>query len=377
MKKKRGPKYSPFSKEFYIHYKNMSEEEAIYEAKSKRPTNIEYWIKKGFDMPNAELKLKEYQSNTSKKKTKKMKSNPELYQDIYPTQLNYWLKRGYDEDEAKEKLKERQTTNSVENISKRKNCTILEAKKIREEITNKWINSLYLKTEKEIDDFNKKKIVTKDNFSTYDEWKRYCMSKANTIENFIRRYGEKLGTEKYIDYNKNQQGRYTLNWFIKKYGKDIGTKKYFKKLKKWHTKYGSVSKESKLFFIPLYKELRRMGFKKDDILFGISGSKEFTLKDNDNKIYYFDFTIIPLNIIIEYHGIGFHPNPKWFKNDLNKWNNWKHPFEKYNADIKFHIDYYKRELAEKAGFHIYEVWSDDDILNERKYIINDIKNRNY
>ncbi len=375
-KKKRGPKYSPFSKEFYMFYKNMNEKDAIIEAKSKRPTNIEYWLKKGYNENEAKRKLSEYQSCSSKERSKKKRENPEKYNDIYPTQLKYWLKKGYNENEAKRKLSERQSTNSIKNIIKRVNCTLEEAKDIRDKITYKWLNTLSEKSIDEIKLINHKKIVTKDNFNSYNDWKAYCMSKANTLENFIRRYGDKLGNEKYRVYHKNQKGRYTLKWYIEKYGEKLGKEKYNYKLKKWHIKYGNVSKESKKFFIPLYKELRKIGFKKSDILFGIKGSKELCLIDTDNKHFYYDFTILPLNIIIEYHGVAFHPNPKWLKNDIKKWDNWKHPFEHYNSDIKFHIDLYKREVAENNNYSVYEIWSDDDKITSRNKILNEIKNKN-
>lgn len=58
--------------------------------------------------------------------------------DNVPTQLGYWIKRGYTETEAKRILRERQTTNSVESIMKRENITREEAEIKRKEITDKW-----------------------------------------------------------------------------------------------------------------------------------------------------------------------------------------------------------------------------------------------
>jgi G:T-mismatch repair DNA endonuclease (very short patch repair protein) len=61
--------------------------------------------------------------------------------DNIPTQLGYWLKKGFSEDEAKAKLKERQSTNTI--------------KKLGEEKWRKrqlqWLNTMNAKSEKEKD----------------------------------------------------------------------------------------------------------------------------------------------------------------------------------------------------------------------------------
>ena len=105
--KKRGPKYSPFSKDFYIYYKGLSEEEAIFEAKSNRPLNVEYWIKRGFSKEDAKKEISEFQKEQSKKFQKKRKENPQKYRDIYTNQKDYWIKKGFSEEDAEKKVRER------------------------------------------------------------------------------------------------------------------------------------------------------------------------------------------------------------------------------------------------------------------------------
>lgn len=60
-----------------------------------------------------------------------------------------------------------------------------------------------------------------------DDWKNYNMSRANTRENFIKRYGEDLGEVKWKQYCDHEAYAGTsLDYFIDTYGKEIGRAKY-------------------------------------------------------------------------------------------------------------------------------------------------------
>lgn len=61
--------------------------------------------------------------------------------DVIPTQIGYWLKRGYNEEQARQLMRERYCNNSVEGIVKRKGCSLDEAIKYRTSITEKWLNN--------------------------------------------------------------------------------------------------------------------------------------------------------------------------------------------------------------------------------------------
>ena len=77
---------------------------------------------------------------------------------------------------------------------------------------------------------------------------------------------------------------------------------------------------------------------------------------NDARIYFYDFTIPELDLIIEYHGVGFHPNPNW---DNLKWDAWRSTFNKFDADKVFSFDQEKKMIAEKNGFMVIEIYSDE------------------
>jgi hypothetical protein len=66
-----------------------------------------------------------------------------------PNQIGFWTKQGYTEYQARGFVKERQTTNSVEAIQARENCSLEEARAIRQQITDKWMHTLSLKTPEE------------------------------------------------------------------------------------------------------------------------------------------------------------------------------------------------------------------------------------
>jgi len=97
-----------------------------------------------------------------------------------------------------------------------------------------------------------------------------------------------------------------------------------------------------------------------------SSSQEYRLYDNKNKrMYCYDLTIKELNLIFEYNGEAWHPNPDWPK---DQWNNWLHPFMKTSADSVYAEYKNKIQLAEKKGFKVIQLWSSSSI-EENKEII--------
>jgi G:T-mismatch repair DNA endonuclease (very short patch repair protein) len=55
---------------------------------------------------------------------------------------------------------------------------------------------------------------------------------ATTLEEFIKKYGETTGDEKWEKWKNRFKGRYTIQWFIEKYGELEGKNKYEEKNKK-------------------------------------------------------------------------------------------------------------------------------------------------
>lgn len=162
----------------------------------------------------------------------------------------------------------------------------------------------------------------------------------------------------------------SLNSFIAKYGTD-GERRFNemreKRDKTLMEKYGTtiflcagISKESIKFFIPIYKELRKLGIKRDDICWGIKGSKEFTTRHN-NKNYAYDFTIKSIKIIIEYNNEFWHCHPERI---------WRGFIDK---DIAIQTDILKKEIMEERGFEVIAVWNFDNLSERQQFILQKVK----
>ncbi len=198
---------------------------------------------------------------------------------------------------------------------------------------------------------------------TDDELKALSKSKGTTKENFIERYGQEIGSEKWELYLKNKSYEGSIQRYKDLYGEEQGPIIYWKNKKKFH-RSGIASAESLKYFIPLYKKLRKSGILRDDIYLGINGSKEWFLSDRETKSFFlYDFTIRSLKIIIEYNGFIFHPNPE--KLTTQEWEKWTTPFStcKKTADQKYELDCLKLEVAKSKGFKVLEIWSNDDFEN--------------
>ena len=106
--------------------------------------------------------------------------------------------------------------------------------------------------------------------------------------------------------------------------------------------------------------MRVNGVSREDIYFGVGGSKEYFLYDGDLKcLYFYDFVVKSKKIIIEFNGIKFHPKPT-----DNKYT-WNGIYKGLTYDVVASKDNRKTCLAESNGWKIYSIWSDeDDILGK-------------
>lgn len=223
-------------------------------------------------------------------------------------------------------------------------------------------------TKSEFDEFNKSRAVTLNNlikkygevegkrrFDVYcnkqketkskeyviekygeDYWKRLCKEKGLSLSTFERVYGEE-GKQRYEDYLNKR----------KKYSSNISTK-YFTNL------------------INTYPEV----FNKLKTYFG--NDNEFGFFDDLSSNYYFiDFCIPELKIAIEFNGNYFHANPSMYDENYNN-------FWHTNCTAKeiWERDKTKNTAIENKGFKLFVVWEND--INNKEIennIINEIKNR--
>lgn len=276
-----------------------TKEEADYKIKSFRKLNKEYWLESGFSEEESLDKVKEFQKENSNKFIKKILENPENYTDRTETQLNYWIKKGYNLYDSEERLKKRQDTTSLE-----------------------FHNN---------------------------------------------RYGEEDGLIRYNKRISNIAYTSSRKYYVDKYGIIEGNKLYDIRLKNRIVPMSKASKESFYFLKDIYKYLRKNGIDKSDIYWGVGHSNEWFINTGSN-LFFYDFTIPKLNIIIEYHGKMFHPNPEKI---LDK-DNWKCLYSGLSYDIVLKSDMIKKQIAMDKGYEYITVYSDDNLYLKINEIIKKI-----
>lgn len=259
--------------------------------------------------------------------------------------------------------------------------------------TCKWKSYCNIQAETNSLEYKKKKYGFTDS-----DFEAFNKSRAVTLENQIKKYGEELGSARFADYCKKQK---TLgssqSYFIEKFGVDAGTERWNKinfmkahtfdsymaryedetiareKLVKFFEKTSGsyVSKSANSFCESLYNKVKYLDL---DCRFYKKDSVEFGIMDTDTKRYYmYDFVIVDIGLIIEYNGDYYHANPSKYKSTDEV----RHGM--LAADI-WANDTEKENAARKRGFKIYTVWeseyksNQEKILSEIKsYIINHIR----
>lgn len=315
----------------YWEQRGWSKEDALTKREENRvnnipqgsPMQVKYWEKR--------INPKTGNNYTKEESEYKIRSQRKF-------NIEYWIERGLTKDEAILKIKDIQKENS----SKRK--------KYHGVTWNQF--EYWMKKEKITEEEAKKKVSE--------------LQKTFDLEKIIKRYGKIEGTIRYENMCKNLSNSQSLNGFINRYGIDEGNKKYIETIiKRCSNTY--TSKESLILFKKIYKKIRKH-LQRNEIYWGISGSKEYFLYNKDSKkVFFYDFTIPSLKIIIEYHGKRYHPNPKW---DQEKWNKWN--FMGLNAKEKRDMDVYKNKVAEDYGFEVIEIFSDEVNESITELIINKI-----
>lgn len=268
------------------------------------------------------------------------------------TTLDFFMKKtNGDLEEAKKLLNKRQSTTSKESFIKRfgeiEGVKQFEShfKNIHAKVQGQSYNSL--------DSF----IVKYGEVEGISKFRAAKELGAHTLDNFIRKYGVTIGTEKYNSW-KASTARTLVN-FQKTYGVDEGEERYKKYRSKFGGTMGKASNESMVVFQSIVDFIISLGLE-DDLYIGVDGYKEYFLFDKKNDIFYlYDFTLREAKIIIEYNGIAYHPRKE--KLSESEWLNWKEPYSKMTADEKFENDQRKIKFAEKQGFKVLEIWSDDSV----------------
>ena len=204
--------------------------------------------------------------------------------------------------------------------------------------TFEYKSKKYGMTKKEFDDFNK--------------------SRAVTLENLIKKWGEETGTKKWNIYIERQKQTKSLEYMIKKFGiektQEINAKKCFK--------FKGYSESSQIFFNKIDKIISRYYttyYASKNEEYGIQTSIGF------KKL---DYYIKELNICVEFNGDIWHANPKLYKNE-----ECIHPFNKTLtcAEIQNYDKLRYEILKSEYNIDTLVIWEADlKTLNVNEFINN-------
>lgn len=267
----------------------------------------EFWLHRGYTLEEASSKISKLQRdnaavyyNGTTKEERKYNNN---------TCVEYYVKRGATVEEAKNKIKKRQITFSLDKCIESFGPELGKQKwKVRQE---KWQNTLNKRTQEQ-------KLAVKH--------KQDCVSLEWARRNTI-----------------NEEEAILLH-----------QRECIKRM----VRVGKASKESILVFKPI---LDYFGTKYPDIKYymGIENNTEFFLS-SPTEVYFYDFTVPSIKLIIEYNGCAFHPR----KGQTD----WVGAYGQSYESALLH-DKNKEECAHKGGYDIFTIWSDESPVN----IIDEIK----
>lgn len=214
----------------------------------------------------------------------------------------------------------------------------------------------YCKRQSETNKFEYKKYKygwNKEDFESYNK------SRSVTLSNLIKKHGENKGLKIWQDYIEKQILTKSKEYFINKYGEDKWNelnKKKAQTLENFIKRYGDkrafekfddymrmrisfpASKSSQIYF----KTLDNVLGKKYTTYFYEKNGKEFGKLLSTGRYVYLDYYIKELNLDIEFNGDIFHANPNIFKSDDKP-----NPFNNETANEIWEKDEEKIKLLER------------------------------
>lgn len=292
------------------HLSSLSE----YDIKAQTPVCIEYYLKRGYSEEES-IKLQKEQI-LLRKQNKNFGFSTELNANIpktsRTTNIEYYLHKGLTQDEAEAALYDRQNNFTLEKCIARHGEE--DGTRIYNNRQDRWQATLNAKSDEEKERINKAKGIT--------------------LENQILKYGKELGTEKYLNWLSVQNQRFDQKG------------------------YAAASKESRKIFDIIISEIEQ-SYKDIEYYIGYpeAGNEEyFIIDEKTSKIFFYDFTIPELKIIIEFHGKSYHYNEEIGCIETN-WRN-------LDNELIKHKDLLKKELAENNEFEYIVIWEGSDYASE-------------
>ena len=221
---------------------------------------------------------------------------------------------------------------------------------------------------------------------TDEEFKQYNNSRSITLENMIKKYGEKEGTRVFREYREKQRYKKSKQRYIDEFGEEQGlkifkeiNKKKIQNLENFQRKYGDedglrryrnfVGKRFKGFSniaSNLFSQIESL-VNSDKVSFLYLPKNLELLLEKIGGFYKYDFCIPELKFIIEFNGDVFHGNPQLFTES-----DCPNPFDRtLTAKQMWLNDKEKIDLAKSEGFDVMVIW-ERDYRNNPKIIVNNI-----
>lgn len=212
-----------------------------------------------------------------------------------------------------------------------------------------------------------------------EQFKQYNKSRAVTLENLINRHGKEKGIKIWENYINKQIETKSWNWMVAKYGvekaKEINSQKSLTLenfIKKYGEREGTIRWEefcrkrinpySEISQI-LFKNLDKYLSKKYTTYYATKNNGEWFVKGN-SKMYYLDYFIKELNICVEFNGNAWHGNPKLFKPNCHC-----HPIYKdITAKDLQNKDKERIKYLNSKGIKTFIIWEADYDINNFDYI---------
>lgn len=182
----------------------------------------------------------------------------------------------------------------------------------------------------------------------------YNRGKANTLEYWVNKLGEKLGTERYkkICFEKGKSNR--IEYYIEKYGEEQGRKIFEERIKRISCSCESISSLSHRVEKILVKN-------------SIKFESEFPLSNNGTTRFY-DFKIG--SYLLELNGDYWHANPNIYKeSDIIHYPNGLF----LKAKQVWDKDIFKKQLGELYFYNVVYIWESDMNKMSDKQLFRKIK----
>ena len=146
-----------------------------------------------------------------------------------------------------------------------------------------------------------------------EQFRNYNKSRACTLDNFKKRYGEEIGLQKWDNYIERQRFTMSVDYFIQEYGKEEGLEKY---INFCNARYNAGGNSHSMICDEFCSELVKY-FPDNKIICNYSTGYE---KMIDTK-YFVDYYDETLNIVVEFYGDYWHGNPLYFSENQKLFNN--------------------------------------------------------